>query len=592
MTGRRHRGGAVAVLAAAALVTACSSGPFVEVEDAYESTGPLTPDGQASFPDAAPDVDPGDVPGPPGDEVPQTTIDWGECGSYGIPDRVTSLTRGWECGRLVVDMDPYDATPDLPDVDLAVTRHRATGQRLGTIVVNPGGPGAAGLPIAWSIRGGLPTSLLRGFDVVSWDPRGIGRSTPRADCSGADSSDDDFIATCVEATGPLSGFLSAPYSAADMEALRVALGEPELNYLGFSYGSILGATYAERWPSTVGAFVLDGVTDPDAGSIDGPFEDGFAVFADDGRPEAFDRLVELCASTERCLPGSDPRAVIDELRTTVEDLPTDDFAGRPDVVDPSAFDLYIDTSLGYAGDWELLATALEDADAGDASALAAAIDDGASSPSDDDGGGQGPGVDVDNFSDANFMIYCADFATLITQWSFCDDMPVSAHPLQAVEEIDVERPVLVIGTEFDPLTPGRHAPEFVDALVDATHIIWEGVGHTAFPGWTDCIDDAVAAQFLDDALPADGTRCSMVEGVSDDTELADSLFGFDPIEATNWIADALAGRDDTRGDPDCLASGIVPVDPAAVDDRVVSHLVLDVTSPEAEVSLAAAAARC
>jgi pimeloyl-ACP methyl ester carboxylesterase len=583
-----------ALVAIAVIGAACAATPAVEVEEANASSGPLRPDGQASFPDTDTDT------GTAGSPAPATSLDWASCDEYGIPSWATASTSGWECARLAVEMDGYASTDGLAPVELALTRHRATGDRQGAIVVNPGGPGAAGLPTAWGVRPSMPTELLRGFDIVSWDPRGIGQSTPRITCDGADSFADDFIERCVEATGELSAYLSAPYSAADMEAVRLALGEDRLNYLGYSYGSLLGATYAERFPESVGAFVLDGVTSPLAGSSEGPFEDGFAMFADDGRPAALDRLLELCDATDRCLPGRSAPAVLDDVSARVDALTTDDFAGEPATVDEEDFRVFVDTSLTYAGDWELLATALDDADGGDGSALAALIaDDAALLDGDDDSpedaGPEDDGALPDNFSDANYMIYCADFGPLITRWSFCDAMPANVEALGPVTPVDIDRPMLVIGTEYDPLTPGKHAPEFAAALGEASHMIWDGVGHTAFPGWTDCIDDAVTAQFVGEAVPPDGTRCTMVEGITDDVELADGLFGFDRAEAVSWLEDAIEFHGRVDGEVSCLANGVLgAVEPGddRVDDRLVSHVVLDVTSDVAEVTLAAAEARC
>ena len=595
-----------AIVAALSVASACAPAGGVEVERAEPIDGPLTPDRPTRPSTEAGSDDPSpDGPSSTPDGAPTTSIVFGPCDDVGIPDRVTEGTSGWECGRLVVAMDPFGDSDDLPPVELAVTRHRATGERLGAIVLNPGGPGGGGLPAAWGLRPALPLEILRGFDVVSWDPRGVGRSEPRLTCGGADSFRVGYIASCVEETGVLSSYVAAPYSAADMEALRVGLGEPELDFLGFSYGSALGATYASMYPDRVGSFVLDGVIDPLAGSEEGPFEDGFAVFSRDGRPDAFDRLVELCDATERCLPGADAREAIDGLRTSVASLPTDDFEGGPPSVDADGLDEVVDDSLMYAGDWELLATALGDASAGDASSLASLVAD-TSGSSDGDGGepdGDGEFDDsvppdpgdprsYDNFRSANFMIYCADFARLITRWTFCDGMPANDRFLLPVEPVDVETPILVIGTEFDPLTPGENAPPFADALGDASHLIWEGVGHTAFPGWTPCVDDAVVDQFVRGERPPDGTRCAMVLGVDDDAELADQLFGYGSDEARSWMTDSLRSRDEVA-DPSCVASSLVSgAEGDRVDDRLVSHVILDVTSDLADVALTAASARC
>lgn len=586
----RHRPRGIALsIGALALVTACSTAQPVAVERSDSSgQGAVVPDGQASMPPIERPSTPDQGTDLPVVETPASSIIWGDCTPYDIPPPTELGTSNWECATLSTPMDPFDATTNAT-VDLALTRHAATGERRGSILLNPGGPGGAGLPTAWNVRGAMPADLLRAFDIVAWDPRGIGQSSPTIDCNDdVPPGDPGFIAACVAATGPLAGYMTAPYSAADMEAIRDALGEETLDFLGYSYGSILGATYAAEHPERVGAFVLDGVTDPQAGSADGPFEDGFAVLADDGTAAARDRFAELCDASERCLFSLDAATVIDDLSLQVPGLPTSDFADQPERIVPQRYEQLVDSSMTYAGDWELLATALEDADRGDASSLASLIAgenarNGEGDGSDDDGGNGGGESD---FSEANFLIYCADLGPWITKWSFCDDMPDGARPMQPVSAVELERDVLVIGTEFDPLTPGRHAPDFADALGDAVHIIWEGVGHTAFPGWTPCIDNVVSDQFLRRPLPEDGRRCSFLAQITDDEMLGNELFGQGDIESLNLLTQELAVRK-REPEPECMAD-LVNQSP----DRVISHVLLDVTSNDAGTALDAARAAC
>jgi len=594
----------VAMFAAAA----CSPEPPVAVERSQRSSGELLPDVDAVIPDAGtPAVVPDDdaTTELPVVEAPATELAWGSCDDFGAPSVDRLGTRGWECAVLASPMDPFGDVADAGVVELALTRHPATGERRGAILLNPGGPGGAGLPTAWGIRGAMPSEMLRSFDIVSWDPRGVGRSTPSIDCDDEVSpGDDGFIERCAEATGPLSAFLSAPYSVADMEAIRLALGEPELNYLGFSYGSVLGATYADAHPDTVGAFVLDGVTDPLAGSLQGPFSDGFPTLADDGRDAALDRFAQICDATERCLFSLDAATVIGDLAVQVPVLPTPNRSGGPDQVSAEAFDGVIDDALQSASEWELLATGLSDADRGDASTLAAIIardarfraefDSNEASPSGDDSpeSSDDPSERDDepdgqsDFAEANFMIYCADFGPLITEWTFCDGLPVNSQPMSAVQQVDVEREILVIGTTYDPLTPGYHAGEFAAALGDATHVVWDGVGHTAFPGWTTCIDDVVTAQFLRNALPDDGATCSFLFGIDDDERLGDVLFGHGDVESANLLERSLAELG-ARNDAGCLADVI-----NQATDQVITHVVLDVTSNAAGDALDAAGRVC
>jgi len=561
--------------AVAIVLAACSASPPVAVERSGRSVGELEADRERGLPDVGAERTPtsNDTDLPVVDP-PATALSWGECARFDIPDLDDLGTAGWECTTLSAPIDPFGDTDEDGSVELALTRHRATGDRRGSILINPGGPGGDGLSTAWGVRGGLSAEVLRSFDIVAWDPRGVGQSTPKIDC------DDDtppgaleFIARCVERTGPLSGYLSAPYSAADMEAIRMALGEDELNFLGYSYGAVIGATFAAAYPDRVGAFVLDGVTDPLTGGPDGPFDDGFPTLADDGFDTAIDRFAAICDATEQCLFSLNAATVLDDLAVQVSVLPTPDYAGPPDVVDSDQFAALIDDSMTYAGDWELLATALGDADRGDASALAAlsAGPPGSGEPDDDDET-QGES----DFSEANFMIYCADLGPWISDSSFCEDMPENPQPLTPVVEVELEREILVVGTEFDPLTPGYHAPAFAEALGDATHIIWEGVGHTAFPGWTPCIDDTVDAQFLRRALPADGTRCSFLPGVDDDESLGDELFGHGDLESSNLLERQLADQPGAA----CLAA-VLNRD----TDQVISHVVLGVTSDVAETAL-------
>ncbi len=585
---RPCRGAFVALFAVVALVlVACSPAVDVAVEERTR-IGSELPDPTPANENTPP------LNEPPADDTPVqaapdlSTLAWGSCATFGIPSVERLGTSGWECTTLDVAMDPFaTGTDGLGPVTLALTRHRATGVRRGALVLNPGGPGGSGLEAAWGIRPGFPVDVLRGFDVVSWDPRGVGRSTPPIDCGDeADTDSIDFMQACAAGTGDLAAFLAAPYSAADLEAVRVALGEERLDYLGFSYGTIIGATYAARHPDRVGHFVLDGATDPLVGGVDGVSGDGFPYYADDGYEAARDRFVELCDQTEKCPMGGDTASALDELRASVVDLPTDDFAGEPEVVDDAVFDEVFQSALTYAGDWPLLATAFGDARTGDASALAALWAgislDAPTDPADENTASSGPSFEV-----ANLVIYCADFADLIEGSDFCEPLPINEFRVEPVEVVDVGRPILVIGTEYDPVTPGYHAAEFAAALGDAVHVVWDGVGHTAFPRSSRCIDDIVAEHLLDGPVAENGQRCAFVDGAAGDASAAEFLFGHDRGSAAGWITGVLVERGGEVEQSSCIAREIV-----RSDDRIISHVILDVQSVEATDALAAALAVC
>ena len=215
------------------LLAACAPGVDVAVEERNAIS-----DGD---PGVGPDDDPSpSVPSTPtdptaGDETDQqadpgtaptdlSSLTWGSCDEFGIPAPDIVGTSGWECSTLEVAMDPFNDRPDLEPVTLALTRHRATGERRGALVMNPGGPGGSGLEAAWGIRPGMPADVLRAYDIVSWDPRGIGSSLPAIDCGPEpDPDSSEFMQDCADGTGDLAGFLSAPYTASDLESIRVAL---------------------------------------------------------------------------------------------------------------------------------------------------------------------------------------------------------------------------------------------------------------------------------------------------------------------------------------------------------------------------------
>jgi len=527
----------------------------------------------------------------PAEPDPAASVAWDACDRFGIPDGPSA--GRWECATIEAPMDPFaPGETTLDAVQLALTRHRATGDRRGVLVVNPGGPGASGLDAVWSLRSELPVELLEAYDVVSWDPRGVGSSTPSISCGPNPDLDDPVVMIeCAAATGDLAAHLAAPYSAADLETIRLALGERTIDYLGYSYGTAIGAQYAARYPDGVGGFVLDGAVDPDAGGPDGEFFDGFPFYAADGTAAAAERFHELCDTTERCLPGSpSSRSVLDVLRTSVASLPTDAFDPEPATVDADTLDGVVDSALYDVRNWPLLTTALGDAwqtGGGDASTLAALAavdpvivtgDEPADAPA-----GDGP----DDFEVANLVIYCADFAHVVDDTQYCDLLSRNEQPLTPVSAVDVARPILVIGTEYDPATPGYHAAEMAAALGDAFPLTWAGVGHTVFPGISDCVDDIVVAHLLDGVTPSGGPTCPFVDGVSSDAEIADVAFTLDPVDARAALSDVLLAAAPTGEDTVCVADQL-----ARETTRVVTHVVLGVQSAEAVIAVDAARAAC
>ncbi len=177
MTGRASL---AASLAGAIVFAACSVSAPVAVERSDRSVGEVPADRETGLPDVgaerSPTSDDADLPVV---DSPTTTLSWGDCARFDIPDVEDLGTSGWECTTLTAPIDPFGDTDDDGSVELALTRHLATGDRRGSILINPGGPGGDGLSTAWGVRGAMSAEILRGFDIVAWDPRGVGESTPR-----------------------------------------------------------------------------------------------------------------------------------------------------------------------------------------------------------------------------------------------------------------------------------------------------------------------------------------------------------------------------------------------------------------------------
>lgn len=255
------------------------------------------------------------------------------------------------------------------------------------------------------------------------------------------------------------------------------------------------------------------------------------------------------------------------------------------MVDDDAFTELIASSMSYSGDWELLATGVADASEGDASAIASLVSTDAAISSD--------ALDepAEPFEIANIVIYCADFRHVIDDWSYCDSIPVNEEMLAPVEAVAVATTILVIGTEFDPLTPGQHAPVFAEALESAVDIVWNGVGHTAFPAPTDCINDAVVRQLLDGVQPVDGLECPFLDQAGRDPsneDLGDILFGHGDVESERLLVSVFEFGMGLDADSAQCAAGRVN----QLSDQTISHVVLAVTSTAADAAIGEALAGC
>lgn len=456
-------------------------------------------------------------------------LTWSPCGD------------GLDCAHLTVPLD-Y-AAPDGKTVTVGLLRHKAAKQRIGSLVVDPGGPGASGTALAASLAKSPAAAPLRDrFDLVGFDPRGVGTSEPRITCRSDAELDADratdtesdlspegvkkqlaettaYGAKCVEATKYGKEFLANVGTrdvVRDLDVLRAALGDEKLTYLGYSYGTQIGAAYAEAYPRNVRAMVLDGAIDPAQGLVDS------LITQAAGFQDALDEFGKWCAARGDCALGRDPARTTGAFQRLA----------RPLIAKPApagarrlSFEDAVTGTFGglYSrGDWTALNNALAQLADGNGRTLLAFADD--YYQRDPDGHYSGA-------IDAYFAVRCVDH-TRVTDRAEIDrahEKMVAGAPFLAggtpdTSELDIcsTWPVpptsaehaprapglpkpLVVSTTHDPATPYQQGVDLAKDLggVLLTH---EGVQHTVFLQGNACVDRAGVAYLLDGTPPATA-RC-------------------------------------------------------------------------------------
>ena len=467
-------------------------------------------------------------------------VRWGACAA---DDAATSGNPELLCAAISVPKD-Y-ARPELGTIDLALAMLPATDQsaRVGPLLLNFGGPGASGVTmIADSGRNVVPTEIGRRFDLVAWDPRGTGRSAP-VDCltdaemdawayapgipSAPTSSDwakarSDalwFAQKCEERSGALLPYIGTTASARDMERIRIALGLPTLDYLGFSYGTELGAVYSTLFPHSVGRLVLDGAVDPVPTDASEYGEQGVSIQG------ALDRLFAWCDADAQCPFGNGrSRAAFDALLASARRHPIALGDGRTLV--PEMIWTGVIMTLYNRDYWEYAVQGLASAagSSRDGSLLAMLADSYVDRGAD--------GRYRSNIMEAFPAIGCIDHPTVDSVARYraiyeqfrrkapdfaagqasggllCGVWPAkNADPLPASFGDTGAPPMLVIGTTGDPATPYAWSQRLASLLQGSVLLTYVGEGHTALGGKSACIDAAATAFLAGGTLPAAGTRC-------------------------------------------------------------------------------------
>jgi pimeloyl-ACP methyl ester carboxylesterase len=441
-----------------------------------------------------------------------TRLDWHE------------IDPGVDEGSLDVPLDWSD--PSGKTITLYLVRRRAVdpSHRLGTLLVNPGGPGYGGSGLARDAESTYGQDLLDRFDIVGWDPRGTGDSSPAVDCIddadryvGIDTSPDtaaertllvdratEFADACARKNPALLGHVSTPDTARDMNAIREALGESTISYFGFSYGSELGATWATMFPDTVRAMVIDGAADP---TVD-YFEQNVQQAA--GIERAFDEFLARCSADSSCAFHSDGDAegAFDRLNATADSNPVSTTTGRPHVTQGVLATAVAQAMYDEAA-WPELEQALADLAKGDGASILGLYDHYY--------GRRNNGWD--DSLEAYFAINCLDdpgstgpdalFArqgelaaaaprlgrTWLGELTICSVWPGDPTPPSPVTGTGAG-PILVVGTTGDAVTPLPGARRMASSLQDGHLVVVGALQHTGY-GVNQCVDRTVDGYLID-----------------------------------------------------------------------------------------------
>ncbi|MDT0167325.1 alpha/beta hydrolase [Actinotalea sp. AC32] len=454
---------------------------------------------------------------------------WEECGDA-------------ECATVRAPLDWDD--PEEGGIDLALKRHRATGpadERIGSLLINPGGPGASAVEyVDYAVESSFSDRLLAAYDVVGFDPRGVGSSSA-VEC-GDDAGVDEFLTSyraiedqasldaareevrafgerCVEDTGPLIGEIDTVSAARDLDLLRALLGDEQLHYAGFSYGTFLGAVYADLYPDRVGRLLLDGALDP-SNSVE-----ELVIGQAEGFEDALRAYVEYCLAGQGCpLTGDvdDGMAQIAALMDGIAERPLRAGGGRDLNLTMAFYGLVV--TLYDDESWSYLTMALEEALGSDSGEVFLQL---ANLYLDREPDGTFGTNSMIAFTAINCLDYPAEelsydelealaaqveevaptFGRTFVMDAGCESWPV--EPVGERDTVDAPgaAPILVVGTTGDPATPYEWSVALAEQLESGTLLTWEGEGHTAYGRGDACVTETVDAYLVDGVVPEDGAVC-------------------------------------------------------------------------------------
>jgi pimeloyl-ACP methyl ester carboxylesterase len=481
-------------------------------------------------------------------DLPAQKLSWKDCpapsteeGGGDVPSPLPGGEK-WQCATMKVPLDWNKPKGDT--IELALIRARASGpasRRIGSLIFNFGGPGSSGVATLPAFGKSYATLRTR-YDLVSFDPRGVGRSAP-VECANdpqldaylqQDATPDDadertrllddtkeFNAACEENSGKLLPHVRTTEAARDMDLMRQVLGDAELHYFGISYGTELGGVYAHLFPQHVGRAVFDAVVDPTQN------EEQDSLAQAKGFQRALDNFAEDCASkTEDCPIGDSAQNIKDRIAKLLKDLDSEPIVGiAPRELTQAAATSGISQALYSKDYWEYLTEGLDQAYDGNGQILLA-LSDLLS--------GRSENGEYSNLIAANTAINCADRKARYTADYVEQKLPEfrAASPLfgdslawgmvgctgwavpGAADHPDVRAPgsapILVVGNTGDPATPYEGTRKMVEALGKGVgvELTYKGQGHGAYRSENACVQDAVNGYLLDGKVPTAGTVCS------------------------------------------------------------------------------------
>ncbi|MEV8174717.1 MULTISPECIES: alpha/beta hydrolase [unclassified Microbacterium] len=454
------------------------------------------------------------------------TLTWSECGT------------GFDCTDVTAPLDWEN--PGEGEITLSVVRHQATGTAQGSLLTNPGGPGASGVElIRDSLDFAVGAALIENYDVIGFDPRGVGESTA-VTCFDAAGMDDylysipagkrgsaeweaelldahkEFADACEANSGGILPYVTTINAARDMDLIRAVLGDKQLNYLGYSYGTFLGATYADLYPDKAGRLVLDGAIDPAVSGLDVGATQAL------GFESALRAYMQDCLDSGECpFTGTVDEAMADlgALLASVDAAPLENGDGR--MLGADSLMTGIIAALYSADSWQYLTQALDEALQGDPTTAFFLAD---------FYNGRENGTYLDNSSEAFRAYNCMDYPveddpaaeaatekkiadgapTIAPYWNGPDSCSVWPYPPTGTRgEINAEGagPILVVGTTNDPATPYEWSESLAQQLEEGVLITRVGEGHTGYNKGSSCVDSTVEAFLLDDVVPESDVRC-------------------------------------------------------------------------------------